>query len=52
MSLNFQVKENISLKCAFYDKCALPKQDFLCDKFPDYLICPEFQLKKDKLLKV
>jgi hypothetical protein len=47
------LKESIILddfiKCAFYEKCSLPKWNTICNYFPDYIICPEFQAKKIKL---
>ncbi len=37
------------LNCAFYEKCNLPKRNSLCDHFPDFTICPEYQAKRIKL---
>ena len=39
----------INLNCAFYENCTLPKKNFLCNKFPEFTICPEYQAKKIKL---
>ena len=39
----------INLNCAFYEKCTLPKKAFLCNKFPEFTICPEYQANKVKL---
>ncbi|MFW9939347.1 MAG: hypothetical protein ACFFD5_17020 [Candidatus Thorarchaeota archaeon] len=48
------LKEGIILddfiKCAFYEKCTLPKRNTLCDHFPDYTFCTEFQAKRIKLI--
>jgi len=38
-----------NLGCAFYENCSLPKEDNLCNCFPKFTICPEYQAKKDKL---
>lgn len=47
------LKEGIILddfiNCAFYENCTLPKRNTLCDHFPDYTICPEYQAKRIKL---
>jgi len=37
--------------CAFYNKCSIPKNDFLCNKFPDFMICPEYNTRKEKITK-
>lgn len=44
------IKDNF-INCAFYEKCTLPKRNTLCDRFPDYTICPEFQAKRTKLIR-
>lgn len=41
---------DINLNCAFYEKCILPKKNFLCNKFPEFTICPEYQANKAKLI--
>ena len=38
-------------ECAFYKKCTLPKQNSLCNQFPEFLICPEYTGRKDKIFK-
>ena len=40
----------INLNCAFYEKCTLPKKSFLCNKFPEFTICPEYQANRIKLI--
>ena len=39
----------INLNCAFFEKCTLPKKAFLCNKFPEFTICPEYLANKVKL---
>lgn len=39
----------INLNCAFYEKCSLPKRNSLCNQFPEFTICPEYQIKREKL---
>jgi len=41
---------DIEFTCAFYDKCTLPKSDDLCNQFPDFMICPDYKAKRNKLL--
>lgn len=41
---------DIEFACAFYDKCTLPKNDSLCDHFPNFMICPDYKTKRNKLL--
>ena len=38
------------ITCAFYDKCTLPKNDSLCNQFPDFMICPDYKEKRKKIL--
>ena len=51
MSSDLRLEEKVLLKCPFYDKCGLSKPEYLCEKFPDYLICPEYELRKARILK-
>jgi len=37
------------LNCAFYEKCTLSRRKNLCCQFPDFTICPEYQIKRVKL---
>lgn len=45
-----ELDKNIEFICAFYDKCTLPKSDSLCNSFPDFMICPDYEAKRNKLL--
>ncbi|MBN1213845.1 MAG: hypothetical protein JXA99_00230 [Candidatus Lokiarchaeota archaeon] len=38
------------LICPFSNSCILPKSEVICD-FPCYKICPEYQLRGEKLKK-
>ncbi len=51
MSTGISLDEDLKLKCAFFDKCSLPKLDSLCYKSPDFLICPEYKKRKEQLTK-
>ncbi|TFG21872.1 MAG: hypothetical protein EU532_14860 [Promethearchaeota archaeon] len=56
--INSQVVENskwikegkIEFKCAFYDKCSLPKNDSLCNQFRAFMICPDYITKRNKII--
>jgi len=50
MSNGTNLEGDFELKCAFLEKCSLPKMDSLCYKSPDFTICPEYNERKDKLL--
>lgn len=41
---------DIELICAFYDKCTFPKSEALCNHFPDFMICPDYKAKRNKIL--
>ncbi len=43
------LEPTIKLNYAFLEKCTLPKKAFLCNKFPEFTICPEYQANKVKL---
>lgn len=49
MISNIEFSVVIDLNCAFYDKCPLPKRNSLCECFPNYTICPEYQTKRENL---
>ena len=40
----------VEFSCAFYDKCTLPKSESLCNQFPDFMICPDYIVKRNKIL--
>ena len=44
-------KIDIEFTCAFYDKCSLPKNDALCNHFPNFMICPDYKVKRSKILE-
>lgn len=43
------LETHFNLNCAFYEKCTLPKKNFLCNKFPEFTICPEYEARKIKI---
>lgn len=58
LEMNSQKNENsefiqevkLEFQCAFYDKCTLPKSDSLCNQFPNFMICTEYIVKRNKVL--
>ena len=38
----------IEFVCPFYEKCILPKNDLLCNQFPDFMICPDYKERRKK----
>jgi len=51
MSAEISLDEDLELKCVFFEKCSLPKINSLCYKSPDFLICPEYKMRKEKITK-
>ena len=48
--ISFPIDTNVfKLNCAFYEKCNLPKEESLWNNFPNFIICTEYQAKKDNL---
>jgi hypothetical protein len=49
---NYKKTSNLDIEftCAFYDKCNLPKNDLLCNYFPNFMICPDYKAKRNRLL--
>ncbi len=51
MSTGTSLEDDLKLKCAFFDKCPLPKIESLCYHSPDFMICPEYKKRKEQLTK-
>ncbi|MFX1389097.1 MAG: hypothetical protein ACFE9Z_03425 [Promethearchaeota archaeon] len=43
-----QISPNKLLECPFLQTCNLPINQFSCN-FPEYKVCPEYQVKLKKL---
>ena len=51
METKIDVEEKMgSIDCPFSNSCILPKRESIC-KDPEYKVCPEYEIKKKKLLK-
>lgn len=40
---------NIKFICAFYEKCTFAKNESFCNQFPDFMICPDYILRRNKI---
>lgn len=48
MNIELEPKDESLLSCPFMRSCHLPKDKEICD-FPNYKLCPEYQLDLNKL---
>ncbi|MFX1277157.1 MAG: hypothetical protein ACFFBP_01720 [Promethearchaeota archaeon] len=47
--MSLEIKIYTKLNCPFYECCSLPKFNNFCNHFSRAQICPEYQMKKEKL---
>lgn len=52
LSKSIRKASNIDIEFiyAFYDKCTWPKSESLFNHFPDFMICLDYKVKRNKIL--